>query len=177
MPARSDIDAADIPKLLPHLMIVEKGGDQFRYRLIGTAINRNVGYEATGETVGSYLAAPEAAAEARAIFLRVFTAACPVFATGEFTFKAGLHLKMSLLTLPLSEDGRIVNMSISTLATCFGAAAAPQRGWLEGLPVKVDVVSDIRDAAELETRCREWEQRCEPVDEECPADPKAYGSR
>jgi hypothetical protein len=170
MPARSDIDAADIPDLLPYIMIVEKAGDQFRYRLVGTAINRIVGYEATGVTVGSYLAAPEAAAEARAIFQRVYMDACPVFATGEFTFKSGLHLRLSLLTLPLSEDGSAVNMSISTLVARFPAGLTEKRGWLERQPAKVDDVLEVRDAAELERFCREWEQRCEPVDEERLAD-------
>jgi hypothetical protein len=165
MPARSDINPADIPLLLPYIMIAEKAGDQFRYRLVGTAINRNVGYDATGLTVGSYLADPEAAAEARAVFQRVYRDACPVFATGEFIFKTGLLVNMSLLTLPLSEDGRVVNMSISTLATCFSAKAAPQRGWLKGLPVKVSEVLDVKDAAELEKFCRAWETRCEPVTE------------
>jgi hypothetical protein len=170
MPARSDISPAEIPLLLPYIMIVERAGDQFRYRLVGSAIVRSVGYDATGVTVGSYVAAPEAAAEARAIFERVFVDACPVFATGEFIFKSGHHLNMSLLTLPLSEDGRVVNMSISTLATCFSDIAAPQRGWLAGLPAKVFDVTDIKNAAELEAICREWERCCEPVDEERPAD-------
>src|SRR5262245_27027572 len=79
MPARGDVGAADIPLLLPYLMIIEKDGDQFRYRLVGSAIVQEVGYDATGAAVGSYLVAPEDAAEARSIFRRVFTGACPVF--------------------------------------------------------------------------------------------------
>jgi hypothetical protein len=165
MPARSDIEAADIPALLPYLIIAERAGDQFRYRLVGSAIVRSVGYDATGVTVGSYLADPEAAAQARVIFEGVFMNACPVFATGEFVFKTGAHLDMSLLTLPLSEDGTAVNMSISTLATCFSDIAAPQRGWLAGLPAKVFDVTDIRSTAELEAVSRKWERRCEPVTE------------
>jgi hypothetical protein len=38
MPARTDIDPADIPQLLPYLTIAEKAGDQFRYRLKGTGV-------------------------------------------------------------------------------------------------------------------------------------------
>jgi hypothetical protein len=174
MPSRSDINPADIPLLLPHVMIVEKADDQFRYRLVGSAIVQGIGYDATGVTVGSYLITPEAAAEVRAIFQRVYTDACPVFSTGEFIFKSGAQFNMSLLTLPLSEDGIAVNMSISTLASCFSAAFVPRRGWLKGLPAKADVVTDIRDAAELEKFCREWEQRCAPIAEQRPADRRGY---
>jgi len=160
MPARSDIEAADIPALLPYLIIAERAGDQFHYRLVGSAIVRSVGYDATGVAAGSYLADPKAAVQARTIFEDVFMNARPVFATGEFIFESGLHLNMSLLTLPLSKDGRIVNMSISTLATFFSDIAAPQRGWLAGLPAKVFDVTDVGDTAKLEVLCREWEQLC-----------------
>jgi hypothetical protein len=115
--------------------------------------------------VGSYLADPEAAAEVRAIFRRVFTAAYPVFATGKFTIKPGVHLHLSLLTLPLSEDGTAVNMSVSTLAACFADSLREKRGWLKALPVKVFDVLDVKNSAELEIFCRKWEQRCGPVAE------------
>jgi hypothetical protein len=159
MPARGDINPADIAPLLPYLMIVERAGDLFRYRQVGSGIAEAVGHDATGITVGTYIAAPETAAEVRAIFERVFTAAGPVFVTGEFIHKAVAKINMSLLTAPLSEDGVVVDMAISTFAAHFSAAFAPEPGWLKGLPVKVDVVTDIRDAAQLEALCREWEQR------------------
>jgi hypothetical protein len=89
MPVRSDIDPTDIPQLLPYLLIAEKAGDQFRYRLVGSAVVRAVGYHATGTTAGSYLTSPGDAAEVRSIFRRVFTGACPVYAAGEFVFKTG----------------------------------------------------------------------------------------
>jgi PAS domain len=56
MPARGDINPADIVPLLPYLMIVERAGDQFRYRQVGNAIVEAVGYDATGITVGTYIA-------------------------------------------------------------------------------------------------------------------------
>ena len=167
MPSRSDINPAEIPLLLPYVMIVEKDGDQFRYRLVGSAIGKIVGYDATGTAVGSYLAAPEDAAEARSIFRRVFTGARPVFATGEFVFKTGAHLNMSLFALPLSKDGTAVNMSISTLVARFTALLVERPGWLKGLPVKVCDILDVRDTAELEKFCLEWEKGCAPPTAEC----------
>jgi hypothetical protein len=169
-PARGDINPAEIPLLLPYLMIIERAGESFRYRQVGSAILEAVGYDATGVTVGSYIAAPETATEVQAIFARVFTAAGPVFATGEFIHKAGASINLSLLAVPLSEDEVAVDMAISTLAICFSAAFALEPGWLKGLPVKVDRMLEVRDAAELETLCREWEHRCEHIAGERPAD-------
>ena len=121
-----------------------------------------IGHDATGTTVGSYLAAPAQAAEARAIFERVFTAAKPVFATGEFILKTGAGLALSLLPLPLSSDGTIVSMTISTLISRFNNRHMASRDWLKGRPVKVWDVVDVSNAADLKTLCLDWEQRCQP---------------
>ena len=37
MPARRDIDPADIPGLLPHVSLIHKPDGQFRFRLVGSA--------------------------------------------------------------------------------------------------------------------------------------------
>jgi hypothetical protein len=47
-PARSDLDPADIPALLPYMMLVEKVDDHFRWRLVGTAAVREIGRDLTG---------------------------------------------------------------------------------------------------------------------------------
>jgi len=162
MPSRSDVNPADIPPLLPYLVLVERTGNQFRYRLIGSAIAQAVGFGVTGDIVGSYVA------EVRAIFERVFTSASPIFATGRYVHKRGAAINISLLTLPLSEDGKIVNMSVSTLVARFGAASAPERGWLEGLHITVREATAVKDATELEVLCWEWEQSAEPPTEQSP---------
>jgi len=163
MPARSDLSPGDIPALLPFLIIVGKVDGQLRYRLIGTAVVQAVGYDATGDAVGSYFIAPKDAVETRAIFERVFAAARPVFSAGEFVFRSGANLNLSLLTLPLSDDGTAVNMTVSTLATRFSASLVAKRGWLKGLPVKVCDVIDVGSTEQLGKLCLEWEQRNEPV--------------
>jgi hypothetical protein len=159
MPARSDLSPGDIPALLPFLLIVGKADGHLHYRLIGTAVVHAVGYDATGTSVGSYLVSPEEAVEARAIFERVFTAARPVFSTGEFIFKSGVHLNMSLLTLPLSDDGAAVNMTVSTLAARSNASLESKRGWLKGLPIRVCDVLDVGSAQDLRKLCLDWVQR------------------
>ena len=158
MPARSGINPADFPQLLPYMMIIDRAGDQFRYRQVGSAIVEAVGYDATGVTVGSYIAAPETAAQARAIFKRVFTAAGPVFAIGEYIHKSNTNIRFSLLTVPLSEDGVAVDMAISTLIARLNPSFVPEPGWLKGLPVKVGDVIEVQDTAELQVLYSEWEQ-------------------
>jgi hypothetical protein len=163
MHARGDVNPADIPLLLPYLILVERVCEQLRYRLMGSAIVQAVEYGVTGGIVGSYAPAPETGAEVRAIFECIFTSARPIFATGRYIHKRGASINLSLLALPLSEDGRVVNMSISTLAARFSVAPAPERGRLEGMLVKVSDVTAVRDAAELEALCREWERRSVPL--------------
>jgi hypothetical protein len=124
-----------------------------------------VAYDATGVTVGSYIAAPETAAEVRAIFAPAFSATGPIFATGEFIHKADANINMSLLTAPLSEDGVAADMTLSTLAVRFSTAAAPEPGSLKGLPVRVDRVLEVRDVAQLETLCRECGRSAAPHSE------------
>ncbi len=52
MPARSDFDPLDHPRLLPRLFMVEvsPAPPHFRYRLCGTEIDEQQGYRMTGQT-------------------------------------------------------------------------------------------------------------------------------
>jgi hypothetical protein len=169
MPARSDLDPADIIPLLPHLIIAEKDGDQFRYRLVGTGVVRDVGFDPTGYFVGEYLNNPNVYAEARALYETVCTTGDPVFATGEFCFKSfrfgALHSR-SCLILPLTDGRSTANKAVSSFITRFHPGTASGRDWLKHQPAKVHDVLEVRNAAELEKFCHEWEERCEPVDEE-----------
>jgi len=81
-------------------------------RLAGTAAVREVGRDPTGSIVGSHASSPEAAAAVLAVYERVFATAHPIFATGEFKVMSGAIMNMSLLTLPLSDDGADVNMAV-----------------------------------------------------------------
>jgi len=158
MPARRDLNPGDIPALLPYLMIVEKDAYQFRYRLVGSAIVREIGHDATGSIAGSYFADPGSAAETRAIFECVFRAAHPIFVTGEFCLKSGVNHSMSMLVLPLSDDGITMNMALASLLARFSRDVKASRDWLKGLPIKVSDVIDVSSAEDLKRLCLEWEQ-------------------
>jgi PAS domain len=168
MPARSDLDPADIIPLLPHLIIAEKDGDQFRYRLIGTGVVRDVGFDATGYFVGEYLNNPNVYAEVRALYEMVCVTGDPVFATGEFcfnSFRLGALHAWSCLILPLSDGQSTVNKAVSSFITRFHPGTASSRDWLKEQPSKVFGVADIRGAGELEALCRDWEYRGELAEE------------
>ena len=60
MPRRADIDAIDIPKLLPDVMLVEVlPSGRYRYRLIGTGNTEAHGFSATGRYLDEVLPGPE----------------------------------------------------------------------------------------------------------------------
>jgi hypothetical protein len=157
MPAREDLDPADIPRLLPHVIMVDKVENRIRYRLVGTAIARAFGYDPTGKFVGASLPEQGQSKEAYGVFARVFMTAKPVLATGAFLFTSQTALAMSLLLLPLSPCGVVVDKAISTLVTRHDERTA-RRGWLKGLAVEVYDVFEIASAEQLRQRCHEWER-------------------
>jgi len=158
MPARKDINPAEIPVLLPYLVIVDKADDRFRYRLVGTAVVEQFGYDFTGSLFGSHGGSePDTIATLRAIGERIFTNGRPLFATGRYETKLGNLHDASAFLLPLSDDGENVTMTIFTRIARFSKGIVARKGWLKGAPLKIDDVVDIRDIRELERRCLDWE--------------------
>jgi hypothetical protein len=111
MPRRADIDPAEIPKLLPHVRLIDViGPGRYRYRLVGTEIQMFHGTNPTGRYVHEVLAGAigariiavydECVRDRRAIYF-------------EYEFLAldgsGLHRRSKVLFAPLSEDDTAVN--------------------------------------------------------------------
>ena len=156
MPARRDIDPADIPALLRHVSLIHKLDGQFHFRLVGSAAGEHCGRDLTGDVVGSHAGnAPETVAAAQAVCERVFATARPVFATGLYETRPGTIHNHSVLFLPLSDDGTHVNMIIFIRIVCFfGVDASLNR--LKGARLKIVEVFDVGGAADLERRCLDW---------------------
>jgi len=164
MPSRSDIDPADIPRLLPYVGMVEKVDDEFRYRLAGTALVQQFGRDFTGKTLGSELSdKPEAVQAMRAIARHIFAAGHPAFITGEYETKFGNIHNASALALPLSDDDNATNVVIFTRLARFSLGTRPAPDWLKGAPLTIRDVSHIQNAIDLERRCLDWERLCYPV--------------
>ncbi len=113
LPARADLDPLDIPQLLPHLMLIDVQHEPFdlRYRLVGTALVDQMGRDTTGLRVeDGYLGDdwPRIEQDYRtAVF-----AARPVLTRNDIKGKQGRRLAYERLLLPLSGDGKAVDMLV-----------------------------------------------------------------
>src|SRR5262249_26329681 len=117
MPGRADIDPGQLLPLLPYLMLIDviDGGRQFRYRLVGTELERHIGPHVSGQLVDHILSGPYLA-YIRSLYERLIAEAAPLYAENNydgtwrgFTLLADLKRAHRLL-LPLSNDGSTVNM-------------------------------------------------------------------
>jgi hypothetical protein len=111
MPRRADIDPTEIPKLLPHVRLVEVvGTGQYRYRLVGTEVRKLHGPDPTGryvhETVTGAIGAriialyDECVHSRRAIYFET------EFVDDE---ASKLHRRSKVIFAPLSFDGTAVD--------------------------------------------------------------------
>lgn len=110
LPRRADIDPADIPQLMPNILIVDIEYEPFRvrYRLVGTQIVETTGFEFTGRYLdeiilpddeGPFLESYQLAAEHKTAVLARISWRLDAETTGEY----------DACFLPLSEDGVTVD--------------------------------------------------------------------
>jgi hypothetical protein len=156
IPAYGDMDPVELGQLLPFLFIVDKPAAEFRYRLIGTRVVQDLGRDLTGKPLSDYAVnSPEMIPAVQALGECVFANAQPAFARCHRATGQGTIYNSSALVLPLSDDGRHVNMFIATRITRFNENAKPSQNWLEGTRLKLGM-SEIHHAPDLERRCRDW---------------------
>jgi hypothetical protein len=161
MPARGDIDPAEVLPLLPYLSIVDKVDGKFRYRLVGTPITRQIGYDPTGCFIDCYSSAdPDFVEALQDIGERVFATGHPMFTMGEYVPAAQSIHQFSALILPLSEDGQTVNMLLSIRIACFNFDFRASIEWVQGAPLKILMAAEVGDLTDLEKYCEEWETGC-----------------
>jgi hypothetical protein len=114
MPARRDLDPAAIKDLLPHVVIVERIADRFRYRLVGTEVVNRIGAENTGR----YFDELPALGAYRAFMTRVYRTVCEdrraVLSETDYD-GAGKAAAIRRLSVPFAEDGAEVSHIVSLL--------------------------------------------------------------
>jgi hypothetical protein len=110
MPARSDLDPLKVPRLLPHLGLIDlrDGLDQGRFRLAGTRLHDIYGKEITGKRIGEVFAG-DSATYWRRIHGRVADKGLPAHGIVRGPAEGRDHIVLSWLRLPLSEDGSQVD--------------------------------------------------------------------
>jgi hypothetical protein len=108
MLTRADIDPVEIPRLLPHIILIEvaEGGRRFRFRLVGTAIIQAAGTELTARYLDEVLPDPDYKAHVLSLYRTLMETRRPVYSESEYMSPAGrMDYLCSRLLLPLSSDG------------------------------------------------------------------------
>lgn len=110
-PSRGDIDPAQLTFILPFLYLVDVVGSppRFRYRLAGTGIVTEYGGEITGKFADE-IDLDEKQAAIIAEYARVVRDGKPASSRWSYTKHDDRHLTYEHLILPLSSDGRSVDM-------------------------------------------------------------------
>jgi len=106
MPARSDLDPLKVPRLLPHLGLIDlrEGVGGGLFRLAGTRLHDIYGQEITGKCIDEVFSG-ECAGYWRRIHARVAETGVPAHGVVRGPAEGRDHVVLFWLRLPLSEDG------------------------------------------------------------------------
>lgn len=133
MPARDDLDPLEIPTLLPIVGLVDvlDDGARFRYRLIGTEIVDVAGHDPTGRFLDEVLPDSGYAEYLIGLFREVARERRPLYGESDFRGPGRIEHRVRRLLMPLSRDGRAVDMIFGgqvTAASGLGAQAPGSAG-------------------------------------------------
>jgi hypothetical protein len=128
MPSRRDIDPSEIPKLLPHLQLIDVVHDRFRYRLIGTALVDAYGRNYTGQFVDELFDKSRSEFISK-IYSSVVETRRPGFLRSGYVTTKGVKLVANRLYLPLSEDDRELNMILGAATFEFDTLGSVAGAW------------------------------------------------
>jgi hypothetical protein len=107
LPLRAWIDPLDIPRLLPYLMLIEVIEGHLRYRLAGTQVVANAGFDFTGRYLDELQFAN------RDFYLGcyrdILETRMPVFGIDHWVYPNGRNGVSEFAMLPLSSDGQAVS--------------------------------------------------------------------
>ena len=116
MPARRDIDPAEIVNILPHVFLLDVRQQplDFRYRLIGTKMDEHMLARYTGLWM-SQIAHQRAPSRIWANCRHVALEGLPLSGNTPYVGKNKAFLTTEDLIMPLSDDGRTVDMLLVTV--------------------------------------------------------------
>ena len=139
MPQRADLDPVDIPKLLPHVMLIEvHAGGRYRYRLIGTENVREHGFDATGRYLDEVLPGPEYKRHVLRLYDECVLQCRSVYSESLSYSSAGRkpqrHTKV--LFMPLSDDGQTVNLVFVAQVFLYIDAGVRERHFIDAPPYR-----------------------------------------
>jgi hypothetical protein len=117
-PRRADIDPLDLRAHMPYLFLVDVlPNDEFRYRLMGTAIVEGTGRDITGKWLSElHGGTPDVMQRLKSRFDQVLATRRPVFTRGQvYWLGDGEFRRFECGYFPLSEDGQAINMILAEL--------------------------------------------------------------
>lgn len=123
LPRRADIDPVEIPRLLPHIRLVDVvAPGRFRYRLVGTEARQHHTKNPTGRYLDEVLS-PPLGPRIVALYGECVSDRRPIYVEYEITLqsRSGLRRLSRVLFTPLSEDG----VTVSHVLVFHVMAAAP----------------------------------------------------
>jgi hypothetical protein len=130
MPARADLDPLDMPKPALKdigLITVVDGGRDFSYRLVGTNNVSRMGLDITGR-LASEVYQGEYRDFLMAIYREVVAKQSCILSIGQFSISGRSNLSTTRLLMPLSSDGRSVDMIIYHNSSSISAPHALDPG-------------------------------------------------
>jgi hypothetical protein len=156
MPARADIDPADLREMLPNLALLEVTATGFRYRLVGTRVAEDLGRDMTGAVAGAYAKGMSFGDKIVAMFDQARRRAMPQFSTGEYRSPQQTVHWVSRLLLPLGVDGATVDMILMCRVAGYAPGPEAGRDWLTGASGRKMQTVEVASLAELEALCAAW---------------------
>ena len=128
MPSRRDLDPAEVPTLLPNLQLIEIVDGRYRFRLVGSELVRAYGSDYTRQYADEFFEGARAR-NILEVYEIVRVTRRPAFMRSRYETARGVSFVANRLYLPLSADGRDVNMILGALTFEFGSAAAIAGAW------------------------------------------------
>lgn len=113
-PARRDLDPVEMPRLLPHLMLVDvvDGGARFRYRLAGTEIESRFGCSMVGRYIDEMMHG-RYGAYMHGLYRELLASRRPLYSESAYGAEDDAPLLARRLMLPLSSDGSAIDMVLA----------------------------------------------------------------
>jgi hypothetical protein len=113
-PGRQHFDPLDIPHLLSHVWLVDviRGAPpRFRYRIVGTALNRSMGHSLTGQMMDAVNPDFYTVPEMSAPYIAMLAKPAPAYRKGAPLFAHNRQFRsLERLLLPLARNGTETDM-------------------------------------------------------------------
>lgn len=107
VPFRASFDPMSVPRVLPVIILFERSEQGWRFRLVGTEIDRRWGRTVTGLDYAQLVSA-EGFRAARREFEGIAQTPCGSFSVAHVAFSSGRRVTLEILRLPLrARDGSV----------------------------------------------------------------------